>query len=366
MRISTLSITLAVAAVAALVAPAAGQARSSIELSNIGRGSVIGKSGASHDFRRYSSGLGSLGGRGRSGGSSVLSSSLSSGDLGALRRSSSSGGGRFDSGSSRSMLNRPALTRGADYSSPISSLPSGMSNTGYQGIQKAAAADPLFGTKAYLEAMGTTAEGVVKRSSEPIASLVPAAPSKYRDQLADGERAFRAANYLRALDMFELANVYNGDDPESLLSIFHTRVAMSEYGSAGFVLRKVLRNFPELPLVPLRPKAFYGDEADYREHIHELQKHVQQSPFDPSGHLITAYYRWYEGDVDGTTRSLQGAHRAAGKVKDDTGKQTLEAIDTFWKAMVASGTVSGELEPAEKPTTQEASPETDAAEESAG
>ena len=364
MRTVALTVILALVVAGPWVDSAPAQSRSSVEFSNLGRGSVIGESGASYDFRRYSSGLGSLGGRGRGSGGNVLSSSLSSSGLGSLRRSSS-GGGRYDTDrSSQNTMDRPSLSRGTDYSSPISSLPSRLSGTRYQGIDKAAAADPLFGTKAYLEAMGVTGEGVVTKSTEPITSLVPAAPSKYRDYLADGERAFKAAKYLLALDMFQLANVYNGDDPESLLSIFHTRVAMSEYGSAGFVLRKGLRSFPELPLAPLRPKAFYGDEADYREHIHELEKHVRSSPFDPSSHLITAYYRWYEGDVDGTTRALQEAQRAATRVKDKTGEQTLDAIDTFWKAMVVSGKVSGDLEPIEEPTTR-ASEVADTAEESA-
>ena len=340
----------------ALSAPdqAAAQARSSVEMSTVGRGTVLGDTSQSQDFRRYSTGLGSLGGRGSGGGTNVLRSSLSSSSLGGLRFRTKD---RYTSdSSSMDSLGRPTLTRGADYSSPVSSLSLSASRMGnYRGIAEDAAADPLFGTKAYLQAMGATANGV-RKGSEPVTSLVPAAPSQYRDYLANGERAFKAAKFILAMDMFELANVYNGDDPESLLSIFHTKVALSEFGSAGFALRKALRGFPELPLVPIRPKAFYGDQADYREHMASLQKYIRRSDSDPAGHLILAYYKWYEGDVEATTTALQSAHRSASASQSDVGKDSLEAIDTFWKAMVASGEVSGELMPSEVETTTQEAP----------
>jgi tetratricopeptide (TPR) repeat protein len=245
-----------------------------------------------------------------------------------------------------STTDRPSATRGTDYgnSAGLIRARGGTSSP----LTKLARTDPLYGTRAFLSAVQDD-DAILAEREKPITSLVPDRPGKYRDYLAKGERYFRAARYPDALDWFEMASVFDGDDPESLLSITHAKTAMQAYPSAAFSLRKAVRNFPELPLLPLRPSGFYASPLDYSDQLAQLRKYVERNSFDADGHLLLAYYQWFEGETEQAKESLATAHRKAKNLRGKTRETVIEAIDIFWKGMVATGKVSGDL--IEKPET---------------
>jgi hypothetical protein len=81
----------------------------------------------------------------------------------------------------------------------------------------------------------------------------------------------------------------------------------------------------------------------------QLRKYVERNSFDADGHLLLAYYQWFEGETEQAKESLATAHRKAKNLRGKTRETVIEAIDIFWKGMVATGKVSGDL--IEKPET---------------
>jgi hypothetical protein len=60
--------------------------------------------------------------------------------------------------------------------------------------------------------------------------------------------------------------------------------------------------------------------------------------------LLLAYFRWFEQERDVVgTRNLLSRALAAGQEKRDP--LVIEAVETFWRGVVATGAVSGELVP---------------------
>jgi tetratricopeptide (TPR) repeat protein len=167
--------------------------------------------------------------------------------------------------------------------------------------------------------------------------------------MAEGEKAFRAGDFRKAHNEFQSANCIGGKDPESLLSLAHAAFARSmfSYKEAALHLRRALKYLPELPLIPLQPGTFYGEEPEgidrYVERITRLEKHTAKSPYDADALLLLAYFRWFEQDVEAARNALATALAAASKTKDS---EQLEAINIFWDGMLASGKVTGELKPA--------------------
>ncbi|MFP4138968.1 MAG: tetratricopeptide repeat protein [Planctomycetota bacterium] len=348
---------------------ASAQGRSSVSISNIGRGTQIGDTAASRTFRDYSSDVGSLSRSSAGGGTSVLRSSLRTGSMGVTRRSRLATS-RTDLGNSAldSTSGRPTISRGADYGSGGSTLiRSGGYGGGVSALGSLARSDPLYGTRAFLSAVKDDDRLKTDRR-EPITSLVPDEPSKYQEYLAKGERYFKAAKYTDALGWFEMAGVFDGDDPESLLSLTHTKTALEEYPSAAFTLRKAIRSFPELPVLPLQPRGFYGDPLDYTDQMAKLREYVSKNTFDADGHLLLAYYNWFEGNIEQAKESMQTAHLKAKDLRGKTRESVAEAIDILWKGMVATGKVSDTLgeepDPAQT-TTQPADDEKDPSADSA-
>ena len=71
-------------------------------------------------------------------------------------------------------------------------------------------------------------------------------------------------------------------------------------------------------------------------------------PSDADARLILAYFRWFEGDVDTAHEALAIALFLASR---SSNAEQIEAVNTFWKGLVASGKVAGELIPQSPPLT---------------
>ena len=203
--------------------------------------------------------------------------------------------------------------------------------------------------QSYLSLMDEISESDLVDPNQPVTSMVPQDPSPYATYMEDGERAMKAGDFLRACNEFRLANRLSDKDPERLLSLSQASFAKSlfSFGEAAFYLRRALKYFPELPLVPLRPKAFFGDTpigaSRYAERILLLEDHTKKLPTDTDAQLLLAYFRWFEGDVEATQKALSLALASAQQAKD---LDMVEVIEIFWDGMLATGKVSGQLMPA--------------------
>ncbi len=193
--------------------------------------------------------------------------------------------------------------------------------------------------QSYMQVVMDEAEDPALTPDE-ITSLAPRQPGKVRDYMVNGEAAFREANYRKALENFSFAADLTNDSPEALLSLFHAQFATSQrgyYETAGHYLSQTLRTFPELPLVPLAPKEFWGQLRHYGEQLAYLEEHCQDVPTDAPALLILAYFHWFDGSYNSAAESLMQAYPAA---HDEI---VIEAIETFWDGMVASGKIDREL-----------------------
>lgn len=360
-----------------------GQSRNSVRLSvpgnNLGR---IGQNRATQGFRNHAYGLGSLGSA-PGAGTNVLRSSISSSPF-TLRRQTGVMGvsplrSSITQGSQaphRGGLGAPPQTPGTGMTPPRRSgaIPGDsleMAGAGTAGIFGGSAArrailtaNPELGAaRKYLHAIsGTdlTAEG-----SQPkvISSLVPSDSSMYSALLREGEKRFRMGEFADAFSYFERAGYIAPRVPETLLSLMHARFATSRvsYTTASHYLQLTLRHLPELPLVPVNPKLFYGQTSDgaarYVEHIDALEKHLVKAPDDHDALLLLAYYRWFGNRPDDARTALAKALKVA--IEDGDTRLT-EAVDTFWAAIVNSGRMSGELlSPRPKRAPRQAAPADD-------
>jgi hypothetical protein len=180
-----------------------------------------------------------------------------------------------------------------------------------------------------------------KEDREPIKSLVPVGGGLYHDYLESGEKAFRSGDYTVAFSKFRMANYIGLKDPESLLSMSQAQFGGKCYPLAAYYLRQAMKYMPRLPMLPLRPKAFYGDPSVYVQNIQDLDEYLVGHPQDTDALLLRAYYAWFDVDeadsVSIARNSLQKA--LAGNNTPDV---TL-AIEAFWEGMVASGKAKGPL-----------------------
>ena len=222
--------------------------------------------------------------------------------------------------------------------------PFSLSPQGGKGISTAlrASGTDLTAARAFIQSVGKSGDALDK-SDQPITSLVPDQAGRYRNYMARGEEHFRSGDFAFAFTQFRLANDVIGRSPETLLSMAHAKFAIARfsYASAAFYLRKALKYLPELPLAPLRPKAFYNNLATFGEQIVHLEDHLEESPYDGEALLLLAYFRWFTDEPD-----VKTAHSALSKaLAVSRTDETTEAIETFWDGMVASGKVSGKLLP---------------------
>ena len=364
-HLNHVGVLLGSAILVAVASPAelSAQARSSVRFQTVGRLGKIGDSAAGRNFQSHSYGLGSLQSPSGGVGGSVLRSNISSPNF-SLRRSlgrsspnaigtgiaparasgrriSAAGGGLAAPG----RLIAPA-SRGGRIYKPLAAS-GGVPLTSGK-LRLARDASTFAAAQAYMDLIAKPPSESLAESTTPITSLVPEGESTYRTHLSAGEEAFRAGDFTEALDQFKLAGYIAPRAPETLLSKSHARFALSRlsYALAAFQLRLALRYLPELPLLPLRPKAFYGNAATYATHLRRLNDHLNKEPHDADGHLLMAYFLWFDDQADQAAEALAKAKATAAESKD---KDVREAVEIFRAGMVASGKVRGDLGPTTQP-----------------
>jgi tetratricopeptide (TPR) repeat protein len=236
----------------------------------------------------------------------------------------------------RSLLT--TLTPGArSYQPTVNFRPDLAAPVSYSGPGPLMQSRLLKATTSYLDTLrGEQNVGIATRVG-PITSLASGQGDKFSTDMSQGEQAFRSGDFQGAMEHFKMANSIDPKNPESLLSLAHASFALSRYSyfRTSYYLTRALKYLPELPLAPLDPKSFFGSPEQYSERIGWLDKHLATSPFDNEAFFVAAYFRWFDGDIQGAQAALAKAGR--GKISDDL----REAIDTFKDGMKASGKVSG-------------------------
>jgi len=208
--------------------------------------------------------------------------------------------------------------------------------------------------RTFVQELEKASSSLLKERGQPITSLVPKENGIYRNYMSRGDRALRQGNFREAYASFQIANDLGDHDPESYVCLVHTEFALASYSyaKACYFLEQALRYMPELPLTNLRPRGFYDNEARYAQQLVALVDHTAKYPSDDEAILLLAYFRWFEKkrDVAGTRKLLAKA-LAAGLEKRDP--RLINAVETFWRGIVASGAATGELvpEPIEAPET---------------
>ncbi len=349
-------------AVLAMATSVGAQARSRTILS---RQTIRGPGANSsvNTFRNYSTGVGGVGGRTRT--SSVLRRSLTSG----VSRSASIGGSRARGGGSPLQSNPlrvpPPGAGGATSPTGMNYRPidgtvfRNVSDFATRAARVGGSSGRLsMGSHAYIEGFLPESQTTLADRDQPVTTFVndqADADDKYQRYLAEGERALKEGRYGDAIGRFRLANDLIGDDPESLISLMHAHYfADISYGSAAFYLQKTLRVFPELPLTPLKPRAFFDDDQRYDLLLTKLREKADQTSVDADSGLMLAYFNWFEGDVEGTTAALRKAVEVAPHFEAE---KVTRSAKTFWRAMVASGKVTGQLLPEDPDEALETAPQ---------
>lgn len=178
---------------------------------------------------------------------------------------------------------------------------------------------------------------------EPIRSLVPPEGGAYSEFMQAGEKAFREGDYPLASAKYRMANYIGQKNPECLLSLSHAHFAGRNYSLASFYLRQAILQVPRLAAIPLLPKSFYGDPSIYVENIQMLDEHLLLEPADADAQLLMAYYSWY--DVDAADPPGEATRSLSRALAGTTTPAVVQAVETFWEGMVASGKVKGTLKP---------------------
>ena len=248
-----------------------------------------------------------------------------------------------------SSTDNPLLTPLMPQAPASPTVPMVLNDAGGSGIGSALAKSgpTAFGlARAFVLELEKASSSLLQQRDQPITSLVPKNDSLYRKYMAKGDRSFRRGNYRDAYTNFQIANDLGNHDPESYVCLLHTEFALSaySYAKACYFLEQALRYMPELPLANLKPRGFYDNEGKYAQQLVALVDHTAKRPSDHEAILLLAYFRWFEDkrNVD-DTRKLLAKALAAGMEKKDP--LLIDAAETFWRGIVASGAATGELKP---------------------
>ncbi len=200
-------------------------------------------------------------------------------------------------------------------------------------------------SNAYVEALAGS--GYVKEStldvnadSSHITTLVPKNGGEFAELIKRGEDDFKRELYQESLSLFKLARRISPRSPEVLLSLFHASFAASSglsYSLPSYYLQLSLKYFPELPLVDVHPKYFYGREGDFMRDQVRLEQYLESQNRDSQAWFILGYIAWRNGQTAEACKYLQNAY----DLSQDS--ELKEAVSIMWDGMRASGKVKDKL-----------------------
>lgn len=332
------------------LAPAnlSAQGRHGVAITDPGVMHVIGQSGASYGFGQYSYGLGSVQAS-RSTPTDVLRSSISDlGPISSSNRTVTPG----DSGLSQ-LIAPPTGSTFRKFGAGVSDISEAQRGSAMAALMKSTDMGKLDSVSSYMFAIGAGSKEDYLNKTEAITTLVPSQPGLYRDYLQQAETNFRSGQFSLAIGQYQLANDLGSTDWISLLGMAQTEFARNNFRSSCVYLEQVIKYFPELPLLTLEPRGFFGDRSRYADNLARLEREVQDDPRDAEKAFLLAYFRWFDQNAAASQKALSRCLASAQEKHDE---DLLDAIGTFWRGMVQSGKVKGELQPEARPTPSPAGP----------
>ena len=206
----------------------------------------------------------------------------------------------------------------------------------------------------YVEALQpSTLESETAAAAKEIRTLAPETPGAFRRMMLQGEADFRRGRYAQAARHFRTALDIHRDSPEAMLELLHTHLASSSevYELPAYYLQLALQRLPELPLIDVHPKRFYGDPSVYVRDVQRVEQRVSEFPSDASAQFVLGYLKWRDKKYKEAEEALRAA-LTYGQSSD-----IKEGVAVLWDGMVATGEVRGELTPLSKKEMPVAPPE---------
>jgi tetratricopeptide (TPR) repeat protein len=171
-----------------------------------------------------------------------------------------------------------------------------------------------------------------------LTSLAPNMSGPYRSAMLRGESEFRKGNYKEAIDSFQASRELSNGSAESWLSLSQAGFAMGEssYNSAANCLAQALKSCPDLPLIRVRPREFFGSVDAYNQALANLERFAQDHPKDASALFLLGYMQWREGQVDKALQTLDAAMGAGPEISLADGiAALLDGISRSGQAILA-------------------------------
>ncbi len=326
-----------------------GQGRGSVSIKTPGKLARVGQ-GKIDQFRYYSFGVGSLARSSAAPGGNVLRSSVAGPSSFNIIRA---GGGATGSGAFGAVESPGPLVGSRKLYSPGTG---GQVNFGGgRGAFSGIASDSLA-PLAYLKTIGAVSDESLARPSGPITSFVPEQPGPYRELMSEAETAMREGRYAGAFDKYKLVSYIDDRDPAVLLGLAHTQIAFGRPASAAVYIGRALRQFPELPLLPVRPKAFFPSSRAYRRIATEMST-VALSDRSPEAQLVVAYLEWFREEPE-----AESARQALRRGLQGTREPDLtEAMEIFLDGIAAAEGPSGGADTRPAPSATAPAPAADGA-----
>jgi tetratricopeptide (TPR) repeat protein len=128
--------------------------------------------------------------------------------------------------------------------------------------------------------------------------------------LERGRAAFAAGEYGRAADIFRRAATADATDPQPLLFLIQSQIALGKYSVASETARSAVEHFPRWTELALRPIELYGAHADdYRSDLMRLDETLAAHPDDSVLLFLAGHALWFDGRKDEARALLRKAAR---------------------------------------------------------
>ncbi|MCX5654341.1 MAG: tetratricopeptide repeat protein [Planctomycetota bacterium] len=117
----------------------------------------------------------------------------------------------------------------------------------------------------------------------------------YQDQMRLGDYRFFMGDYAVAGEAYRAAHKLKLDDSFALFAMAHAAYANGEYKQAVKSIGMALALEPNWGLYEFRIQEFYGDAADYKRQLKDLQRQVELRPKSADMKFLLAYVYYFSG-----------------------------------------------------------------------
>jgi tetratricopeptide (TPR) repeat protein len=117
----------------------------------------------------------------------------------------------------------------------------------------------------------------------------------YEDYMRLGDFRFFMGDYTQASEAYRAAHKAKPQDPFALFAMGHASFANGEYKLAAGYLRSAMSLETNWGLYDFHLQEFYGNAAEYRQQVKELERKVQLRPQSMDAKFLLAYVYYFSG-----------------------------------------------------------------------